>query len=141
MASINEGDDNISSNTDRKDFGQYISIFPFAELKNKWLQGFMFEFGAWFCNIDQRGSTANSIVSNGCAQLQIGITVTRPGSRYLTPAPTPSVRDWLLCFRPASLGDRSLSASCHGAFMQAHDGGFGNPPPKFYVRNRQEAWA
>jgi len=38
MASINEGDDNISSNTDRKDFNQYISIFPFAELKNKWLQ-------------------------------------------------------------------------------------------------------
>ena len=45
MASINEGDDNLSSNTDRKDFNQYISIFPFSELKNKWLQGFMFEFG------------------------------------------------------------------------------------------------
>ena len=28
MASINEGDDNLSSNTDRKDFNQYISIFP-----------------------------------------------------------------------------------------------------------------
>ena len=71
MASINEGDDNLSSNTDRKDFNQYISVFPFAELKNKWLQGFMFEFGAWFCNIDQRASTAGSIVSNGCGQLQI----------------------------------------------------------------------
>ena len=54
MASVNEGDDNLSSFTDRKDFIQYISVFPFSELKNKWLQGFMFELGAWFCNIDQR---------------------------------------------------------------------------------------
>ena len=66
MASINEADDNLSSFTDRKDFNQYISIFPFSELKNKWLQGFMFEFGAWFCNIDQR-QTAD----NGCARLRI----------------------------------------------------------------------
>jgi hypothetical protein len=66
MASINEGDDNLSSFTDRKDFMNYISVFPFSELKNKWLQGFMFEFGAWFCNIDQRAT-----VDNGCARLQI----------------------------------------------------------------------
>ncbi len=56
VASINEGDDNLSSNTDRKDFGTYINIFPFSGLKNKWIQGFMFEFGAWFCNVDQRAS-------------------------------------------------------------------------------------
>jgi hypothetical protein len=66
MASINEGDDNLSSNTDRKDFGQYISIFPFSQLKNKWLQGFMFEFGAWFCNVDQRQT-----VDNGCNRVRI----------------------------------------------------------------------
>ena len=66
MASINEGDDNLSSFTDRKDFMNYISVFPFSELKNKWLQGFMFEFGAWLCNIDQRAT-----VDNGCARLQI----------------------------------------------------------------------
>jgi hypothetical protein len=66
MASINEGDDNLSSFTDRKDFNTYISVLPFSELKNKWLQGFMFEFGAWFCNIDQRQT-----VDNGCARLRI----------------------------------------------------------------------
>ena len=72
VASINEGDDNLSSNTDRKDFGTYINIFPFSGLKNKWIQGFMFEFGAWFCNVDQRASApGGNIVSNGCGRLQI----------------------------------------------------------------------
>jgi hypothetical protein len=66
MASINEADDNLSSFKDRKSFNTYINVFPFSELKNKWLQGFMFEFGAWFCNIDQRQTAVN-----GCSQLQI----------------------------------------------------------------------
>jgi hypothetical protein len=66
MASIAEGDDNLSSNTDRKDFNQYISIFPFSQIKNKWIQGFMFEFGAWFCNVDQRQTA-----SNGCNRVRI----------------------------------------------------------------------
>jgi hypothetical protein len=72
VASINEGDDNLSSNTDRKDFGTYINIFPFSQLKNKWIQGFMFEFGAWFCNVDQRASApGGNIVDNGCGRIQI----------------------------------------------------------------------
>ena len=72
VASINEGDDNLSSNTDRKDFGTYINFFPFSELKNKWIQGFMFEFGAWFCNVDQRASApGGNIVDNGCGRIQI----------------------------------------------------------------------
>jgi hypothetical protein len=66
MASINEADDNLSSFKDRKSFNTYINIFPFSELKNKWIQGLMFEMGAWFCNIDQRQTAVN-----GCAQLQI----------------------------------------------------------------------
>jgi hypothetical protein len=66
MASINESDDNLSSFKDRKSFNTYINVFPFSELKNKWIQGFMFEFGAWFCNIDQRQTAVN-----GCARLQI----------------------------------------------------------------------
>ncbi len=66
MASVNEGDDNLSSFKDKKSFVQYISIFPFSELKNKWIQGLMFEFGAWFCNIDQRTTAVN-----GCSRLQI----------------------------------------------------------------------
>jgi hypothetical protein len=66
MASIAEGDDNLSSFTDRKDFNTYISIFPFSQIKNKWIQGFMFEFAAWFCNVDQRQT-----VDNGCNRLRI----------------------------------------------------------------------
>ena len=66
MASINEADDNLSSFTDRKDFNVYANIFPFSQVKNKWIQGLMFEMGAWFCNIDQRQS-----VDNGCARLRI----------------------------------------------------------------------
>jgi hypothetical protein len=66
MASIAEGNDNLSSNTDRKDFGQYISIFPFSQLKNKWLQGFMWEWAGWFCNVDQRQTA-----SNGCNRFRI----------------------------------------------------------------------
>jgi hypothetical protein len=71
MASINEGDDNLSSFTDRKSFSQYISVQPFSQLKNKWLRGMMFEFGAWFCNIDNRGGTTGSLTDNGCARLRI----------------------------------------------------------------------
>jgi hypothetical protein len=66
VASVAEGDDNLSSFTDRKDFNTYISVFPFSELKNKWIQGFMFEFGAWFCNVDQRAT-----VDNGCNRFRI----------------------------------------------------------------------
>ncbi len=66
MASVSEGDDNLSSFTDRKDFVQYISIYPFSELKNKWLSGFMAEFGAWFCNVDQRQQA-----DNGCNRVRI----------------------------------------------------------------------
>jgi hypothetical protein len=131
VASINEGDDNLSSNTDRKDFSTYINIFPFSELKNKWIQGFMFEFGAWFCNIDQRASTAGSIVSNGCAQLQIrdngdsarqvlfdtGANTIGEGLATLV---TPGIT-W-------EIGPYRLRTM--GAWMQAADGGFkGSPPP------------
>jgi hypothetical protein len=66
MATVRAGDDNLSSFTDRKDFNLYANILPFAQLKNKWLQGFMFEMGAWFCNIDQRQTAVNS-----CSRLQI----------------------------------------------------------------------
>ena len=100
MASINEGDDNLSSFTDRKDFDTYISVFPFSELKNKWLQGFMFEFGAWFCNVDQRAHRWTTVAPGYASRT----TAMRPGRRSLTPAPTPSVRVWLLLFRPASPG-------------------------------------
>src|SRR5262249_52096293 len=37
MATVRAGDDNLSVNTDRKNFNLYANIFPFSELKNKWL--------------------------------------------------------------------------------------------------------
>ena len=120
MASVGEGDDNLSSFTDRKDFIKYISVFPFSQLKNKWLQGFMFEFGAWFCNVDQR--QRRTTVAIGYA---FRITATRPGRRYLTPVPTPSARAWSTFFMPGitwSVGPYRLRAV--GGFAQAEDGDF-----------------
>ena len=66
MASVSEGDDNLSSFTDRKDFNVYANIFPFSQVKNKWIQGLMFEYGAWLCNNDQRQSA-----DNGCNRIRI----------------------------------------------------------------------
>jgi hypothetical protein len=65
MASIGEGDDNTQSNTDRKDFSTYISIQPFSAIKNKWIQGFTFEYGHWFCNVDNRAA------ANACNRYRV----------------------------------------------------------------------
>ena len=65
MSSIAEGDDGLASFTDRKDFNTYLSIQPFSQVKNKWISGLTFEYGAWFCNVDLRA------VANGCGSFQI----------------------------------------------------------------------
>ena len=104
MASIGEGDDNLSSFTDRKDFNTYISVFPFSQLKNKWIQGLMFEFGAWFCNVDQRASSPIALLTTVAIGCAFKTTATRAGRRSLTPAPTPAVRACLLFLCPASPG-------------------------------------
>ncbi|TMA91291.1 MAG: hypothetical protein E6J74_22205 [Deltaproteobacteria bacterium] len=65
MSSIGEGDDGLQSFTDRKDFNTYLSIQPFSEVKNKWISGLTFEYGAWFCNVDLRA------IQNGCGSFQI----------------------------------------------------------------------
>jgi hypothetical protein len=65
MASVAEGDDGLSSFTDRKDFVTYLGIEPFSQLKNKWIRGLKFETGAWFCNND------NDARENGCNRLRI----------------------------------------------------------------------
>ena len=38
---------------------------PFSQVKNKWISGLTFEYGAWFCNSDNRA------VANGCNQYRI----------------------------------------------------------------------
>jgi hypothetical protein len=65
MASVGEGDDGLSSFTDRKDFVAYVGIEPFSQLKNKWISGLKFEMGSWFCNNDNRA------LSNACGRLRI----------------------------------------------------------------------
>jgi hypothetical protein len=65
MSSIAEGDDGIQSFTDRKDFNTYLSIQPFSQVKNKWISGLTFEYGAWFCNVDDRAD------SNGCSRYRV----------------------------------------------------------------------
>jgi hypothetical protein len=65
MSSIAEGDDGLSSFTDRKDFNAYISIQPFAQVKNKWISGLTFEYGSWFCNVDNRAN------ENGCSRYRV----------------------------------------------------------------------
>jgi hypothetical protein len=66
IANVGEGDDGLSSFTDRKDFVTYFSVQPFSQIKNKWIQGLDFEIGAWFCNNDPRPGT-----DNACDRLRI----------------------------------------------------------------------
>src|SRR5918992_3924005 len=65
MAQFGEGDDGLSSFTDRKDFNTYINLQPFSQIKNIWIQGLAFEMGAWFCNVDNRS------LANACNRYRI----------------------------------------------------------------------
>jgi hypothetical protein len=65
MNAYAEGDDGAQVNTDRKDFHIYGNIEPFSQIKNKWISGFLFEYGAWFCNVDNRA------VANGCNRYRV----------------------------------------------------------------------
>jgi hypothetical protein len=65
MANFAEGDDNTQGNTDRQDFNVYLSLMPFSQVKNKWISGLTFEYGAWFCNVDVRAA------QNGCSRYRI----------------------------------------------------------------------
>jgi hypothetical protein len=65
MNAYGEGGDGAQINTDRKDFHTYLSVEPMSEVKNKWLSGFLFEYGAWFCNVDGRA------VANGCSTYRV----------------------------------------------------------------------
>ena len=124
MASINEGDDNLSSFTDRKDFNQYISVFPFSQLKNKWLQGFMFELGAWFCNVDQRQEAVN-----GCARLRIQDNGDAARQTLFDTGANSIGEGLATLISPGitwEIGPYRLRAM--GAFMQAQDGNFSAPP-------------
>jgi hypothetical protein len=139
MASVNAGDDNLSSFTDKKSFVQYISLFPFAELKNKWIQGFMFEFGAWFCNIDQRASAPGNVVDNGCNRLRIQDNGDG-GRQTLFDTGANSIGKGLATIVSPGvtweIGPYRLRAM--GAFMQAADGNF-KPGPIPLLQGKKRA--
>jgi len=139
MASVNEGDDNLSSFKDKKSFVQYISLFPFSQLKNKWLQGLMFEFGAWFCNIDQRASAPGNIVANGCGRLRIQ-DHGDAGRQTLFDTGANSIGEGLVTMLSPGItweiGPYRLRTM--GSFMQAHDGNF-KPGPIPLLRGKKRA--
>ena len=61
---LDEADDGTQTFSDRQDFNTYLSVMPFSQVKNKWLSGLTFEYGAWFCNADNRSD-------NGCSRYRI----------------------------------------------------------------------
>jgi hypothetical protein len=65
MNAYGELGDGRQINTDRKDFHVYGNIQPMSQVKNKWVSGFLFEYGAWFCNSDNRA------LANGCNVLRV----------------------------------------------------------------------
>ena len=65
MNAYGEGGEGTQLNTDRKDFHGYGNIQPFSQVKNKWISGLLFEYGAWFCNVDGRA------VANGCSRYRV----------------------------------------------------------------------
>ena len=65
MNAYGEGGDGTQLNTDRKDFHGYLSVQPMSQVKNKWLSGLTFEYGAWFCNVDGRA------LANGCNRYRV----------------------------------------------------------------------
>jgi hypothetical protein len=70
-----KGSDNTQINTDHKDFSTFLGFTPMADVKNKWLNGLQFEFGAWFCQVDDRAQAGNScnrlrLRDNGNAGIQ-----------------------------------------------------------------------
>jgi hypothetical protein len=59
-----KGSDDVQINTDRKDFSTFLGIDPFSQVKNKWISGLRFEYGAWFCQVDDRAQAGGSCNRN-----------------------------------------------------------------------------
>ena len=66
---VGRGSDNVQTFTSKRDTVLYLGIEPFSQVKNKWLQGFEFQMGAFFCNVDDR---AEAQAENGnCNRLRL----------------------------------------------------------------------
>jgi hypothetical protein len=125
MAAIAEGDDGIQSATDRKDFNLYGSIQPFADIKNKWIRGLTFEYGSWFCNVDDRAQ------DNGCSRYRIRDNARGLGRTTLFDTGSGSIGDGLhIAHGPGivwAVGPYTLRAMGH--FQRSEDQG-GTPGRK-----------
>jgi hypothetical protein len=119
MSSIAEGDDGIQSLTDRKDFNVYGSIQPFADIKNKWIRGLTFEYGSWFCNVDDRA------LQNGCSRYRVRDNARGAGRTTLFDTGSDSIGDGLhIAHGPGivwSVGPYTLRAMGH--FQRSEDQG------------------
>jgi hypothetical protein len=63
---IGEGDDGLQSFRLHRSTSVYMSVEPFSQVKNKWIQGLGLEMGAWFCTVD-----ANAAAQNACSRLRV----------------------------------------------------------------------
>jgi len=69
-ATIGEGDDGLQSFREQRSVSAYVNIEPLAQIKNKWIQGLGFEFGAWFCP-NEPNRTPQNPQSIACNRLRI----------------------------------------------------------------------
>jgi hypothetical protein len=119
MANIAEGNEGLSSFTDRKDFNVYLGIDPFSQLKkNTLLRGMHFEGAAWFCNVDDRAN------ENGCSRYRIRDN-SRAGRQTLFDTGANSIGEGLhVALTPGfgwQIGPYRLRVM--GSFQRSEDGG------------------
>ena len=118
MASIAEGNEGLSSFTDRKDFNVFLGLDPFSRTKSFWLRGLHFEGAAWFCNVDDRAQ------ENGCSRYRIRDN-SRAGRQTLFDTGANSIGEGLhTAYTPGfgwQLGPYRLRAMGH--FQFSEDGG------------------
>lgn len=119
MSAITEGDDGIQSFTDRKDFNIYGNVQPFSRLENEWLRGLMFEYGSWFCNVDNRAR------ENACSRYRVRDNARGGGRKTLFDTGNGSIGDGLhVAHGPGfvyDLGPYTLRAM--GLFQTSEDRG------------------
>jgi len=118
-------------NTDRKDFAAYLSLMPMSQVKNKWLSGFTFEYGAWFCNVDGRA------LANGCNQYRVQDHANGNGKQVLFTSGANTIGDGLhVAHGPGivySVGPYTLRAMGH---WQISEDGAGAGPGSILANTR-----
>jgi hypothetical protein len=134
MNAYGEGGDGTQINTDRKDFHVYGNIQPFSQIKNKWISGLLFEYGAWFCNVDNRA------LANGCSRYRVQ-DHGDGGRQTLFDSGANSIGDGLhVAQGPGlvwSVGPYSLRAMMH--FQRSEDRGTGSGGTAVLGRGQKKA--